>query len=86
MLPTQSDLVMFPMGQQFLIRKGVPPLIAWPISGNPTHHKDFLMRHQSSCSPHGEIKPTPIINRPLLSGLIGVGNRIEIPILELLAD
>jgi len=23
-------------------------MIAWPISGNPTHHKDFLMRHQAS--------------------------------------
>ena len=32
-LPTQSDLVILPMGQEFLMRKGVPPLIAWPTSG-----------------------------------------------------
>ena len=73
-LPTQSDLVVMPTGQEFLIREGVPPLIAWPISGNPIHHKDFLMRHQSSCSLHGEIKLTPIMDHPLLSGLIGVSN------------
>jgi len=83
MLPTQSDLVMMPTGQEFLMQEGVPPLIAWSISGDPTHHKDFLMRHQSSCSPHGEIKLTPITDHPLLNGLIGVSSVIEIPILDL---
>ena len=33
MLLTQSDLVMMPVGQEFLMREGAPPLIAWAISG-----------------------------------------------------
>ena len=80
-LPTQ---VVVPVGQEFLMKEGVLPLIAWPISENPLLHKVFLMRHQTSCiSPHGGIKPTPTMDHYLLSGLIGVSNGTGITILDL---
>ena len=56
-LVNQPDLVVLPVGQEFLMKQGVPQLIAWLISGNLTHHKAFLQRLQTSCLPHGEIKP-----------------------------
>ena len=43
-LPHQTDLVVMPSDQGFLMQQGVPTLIACPISGNPSHHKDFLLR------------------------------------------
>lgn len=56
-IPQQPDLVSMPLGQEFLMQQGVPQLIAWPISGNPTHHEEFLHRVQTSCSHHGKTKP-----------------------------
>jgi len=79
LLPTLSDLVVMPTGQEFIMKQGVPQLIAWPISGNPIHHKVFLQRLQPSCSPHGETKPTPTMVPPLLNGLAGVTSGVEIP-------
>ena len=57
-IPQQPDLVSIPQGQDFLTQQGVPQLIAWPISGNPIHHKVFLTRLQTSCSSPGETKLT----------------------------
>jgi len=82
-LPTLPDLVVMPAGQEFIMKQGVPQLIAWPISGNPIHHGVFLQRLQTLWSPHGEIKPTPIIAPPLLNGLAGVTNGVEIPFQDL---
>ena len=39
---TRFHLVVLPVGQEFLMKQGVPQLITWPISGNLTHHKAFL--------------------------------------------
>ena len=82
-LVNQPDLVVLPVGQEFLMKQGVPQLIAWPISGNLTHHKAFLQRLQTSCLPHGEIKPILTTVPPLLNGLAGVSNEVEIPFLDL---
>ena len=43
-LPHQADLVVMPSDQGFLMQQGVPTLITCLISGNPSHHKDFLLR------------------------------------------
>jgi len=45
------------------MQQGVPQLVAWPISGNPMHHEEFLHRVQTSCSLRGETKPTPSFSR-----------------------
>ena len=82
-LPQQLDLIMTSSGQEFLMHQGIPQLIAWPISGNPIHQKDFLQRLQISCSPHGDPKQTPIMVPPLPDGLAGVSKGIEIPFWDL---
>ena len=82
-LPQQPDLITTPSGQEFLMYQGIPQLIAWPISGNPIHQKDFLQRLQIPCSPHGEPKQTPIMVPPLPDGLAGVSKGIEIPFRDL---
>jgi len=83
-LPSVSaNPVVMPAGQEFLIKQGVPQLITWPISGNPIHHRDFLQKLQALCSPHGEIKPIPTIIPPLLNGLAGVTNGVEISFQDL---
>ena len=81
MLPQLPDLVVTLTDKDFLMKEGVPQLIVWPISGDHTHHKDFLHRLQTSCLPHGGTGPT--ITPPLLNGLAGVNNRVEIPFLGL---
>ena len=78
-LPSRPDLVVMPTGQEFLMKQGVPQLIAWPISGNPIYHKDFLQRLQALCLPHGETRPTQTTAPLLLNGLVGVTNGVEIP-------
>ena len=83
LLVNQPDLVVLPMGQEFLMKQGVPQLIAWPISRNLTHHKAFLQRLQTSCLPHGGIKPILTMVPPLLNGLAGVSDEVEIPFLDL---
>ena len=83
LLINQPDLVVLPVGQEFLLKQGVPQLIAWPISGNLTHHKAFLQRLRTSCLPHGEIKPILTTGLPFLNGLAGVSDEVEIPILDL---
>ena len=70
-------------GQEFLMKQGVPQLIAWPISANLTHHKAFLQRLQTSCLPHGKIKPILTMVPSLLNGLVGVSNEVEILFLDL---
>ena len=57
-LPTLSDLLVMPTQQELLMKQGVSQMIAWPMSGNPILHKDFLHILQASCSPPGETKPT----------------------------
>ena len=46
------------------MKQVVPQLIAWPISGNPIHHRDFLLRLQALCSHHGEIRLTSSVVLP----------------------
>ena len=77
--PHQTDLVVMPSDQGFLMQQGVPTLIACPISGNPSHHKDFLLRLQTSCLPHGNLKPTPTMAPVSLDGRIGASKGIGIP-------
>ena len=65
------------------MKQGVPQLIAWPISGNPTHHRVFLQRLRALCSPSGDTRPIPTMVPPLLSGLAGVTSGVEIPFRDL---
>ena len=82
-IPHQPDLVVMPQGQEFLMQQGVPQLVAWPISGNPIHHEDFLRRLQTSCLHHGETKLTPTMAPHSLNGLAGVNRGVEIPFQDL---
>ena len=78
-----TDLVVMPSDQGFLMQQGVPTLITCPISGNPSHHKDFLLRLQASYLPHGDLKPTPTMAPILLNGQIGASKGIGIPLRDL---
>ena len=46
--------------QEFIIKQGVPILVAWPISGIPLHHEEFLCKLQSCSFDHGSPKPTAV--------------------------
>ena len=43
-----EDLVILPTSQDFIMNQGVPELVAWPVSGNPSNHEEFLWRLQPS--------------------------------------
>jgi len=60
------------------MKQGVSQLIAWRMSGNPIHHKDFLHRLQASWSPPGETKPTQTMDPPLLNGLAGITRGVHV--------
>ena len=55
-LPAREDLVILPAGQEFIMNQGVPVLVAWPISRNPSNHEEFLQRLQPSSSRLGDLK------------------------------
>ena len=57
-LPPQQDLILSPSNQEFIMQQGTPTLVAWPISGNPSLHEEFLHRLQNCSSLHGGTKPT----------------------------
>ena len=83
LLPARTDLVVLPTMQEFVMKQGVPELVAWPISGDPLHHKEFLQRLQSSSCLLGELRPSRTITHCLPNGLIGVSRGIGIPLLDL---
>ena len=58
LLPDNPNLVSPPVGHQFILSQGVPRLIAWPISGNPSHHRAFLEKLQNFSSPQGDHRQT----------------------------
>ena len=60
LLPQMDNLVRLPMAQEFVMKQGVPDLVAWPISGNPLHHEAFLQKLQSSFGHHGGQRPNQI--------------------------
>ena len=47
-LPAGEDLVILPTSQDFIMNQGVPELVAWPVSGNPSDHEEFLRRLRPS--------------------------------------
>ena len=55
LLPVRTDLVVLPTMQEFVMKQGVPELVAWPISGDPLHHKEFLQWLQSSSCLPGDL-------------------------------
>jgi len=65
------------------MKQQVPELVAWPISGNPLHHEEFLQRLQSSSCPPGEQKPSPTTTPYLPNRWIGVSRWIGILLLAL---
>ena len=80
-LLARQDLVILPTPQdKFIMKQGIPDLVAWPISGNHSLHEGFLQKLQTS-SWRTKIKPTMILCLP--NGLIGVSKGIEIPLLVL---
>ena len=48
LLPTREDLIFLHPGQEFQMPEGCPSLVAWPISGNPSHHEKFLQKLQNT--------------------------------------
>jgi len=60
------------------MKQGVPQLIAWRMSGNSIHHKDFLYRLQATWLPSGETKPTQTMDPLLLNGLAGVTRGVHV--------
>ena len=82
-LPNQGDLIFLHPGQEFQMPQGCPNLVAWPISGNPSHHEEFLQRLQHSSYPPGDLRPSPVTTQHLLNRLAGVTSGTEIPLLAL---
>ena len=83
LLPVRADLVILPTDQEFIMKQRVPELVAWPISGNPLHHKESLQRLQTSFYPPGELRPSRTITHCLPNGQIGISNGTGIPLLDL---
>ena len=84
LLSARQDLVILPTPQdEFIMKQGIPDLVAWPISGTPSHHEEFLRKLQtSSCPPGGQrLKQTMTLCLP--NGLLGISKGIEIPLLDL---
>ena len=82
-LPQTKGIIQNPTNQEFIMKQGVPILVAWPISGIPVHHEDFLRKLQSCSSHHGAPKPTAVTTHCFQNGLVGVSRGIEIPLLDL---
>ena len=79
LLPATPNLVILPTGQDvFIMKQEVPELVAWPISGNPLHHKEFLQRLKISSCPPGELRPSPTTTPCLPNLWIGVSRGIGI--------
>jgi len=83
LLPVREDLVILQSEQDFIMSQGVPTLVAWPISGNPLHHKEFLQKLQTSSWHPGGLRQNQTTIRCLQSGLAGVSQGTEIPLLDL---
>ena len=82
-IPQHPDSISMTLGQEFLMQEGIPQLVVWPISGNPSHHEAFLQRLQTSWLHHGKTKPMPTMDAPFLNGLAGVNRGVEIPLWDL---
>ena len=82
-LPHIPDIILNPTNQEFIMKQGVPTLVAWPISGIPLLHEKFLHKLQSYSSHHGEARPTAVTTHYLQNRLAGVNKGIEIPLLDL---
>ena len=57
LLPDNPNLVSLPVGHQFIMPQGVPWLITWLISRNPSNHRAFLEKLQNF-SIHGNQRQT----------------------------
>ena len=68
LLPARANLVIFPTDQEFIMKQGVSELVTRPISGNPSHHKEFPQRLQTSSYPPGELRPSWTITHCLPNG------------------
>jgi len=75
-----EDLV---AGQEFIMNQGILELVAWPISGNPTNHKEFLQRLRSFFLHHEDQKHNQTTTPCFQNGLAGVHRGIEIPLRDL---
>lgn len=82
-LPHHQNIILTPTNQEFTMKKGVPMLVTWPVSGIPLHHKEFLHKLQSCSMHHGEAKPTVVTTGCSQNGLAGVHKGVEIPLLDL---
>jgi len=79
-LPPRDDLVILPAGQEFIMNQGVLELMAWPTSGNPSNHEEFLQRLQLSYSHLGDPRHSQTTTPCFRNGLAGVCRGIEIPL------
>jgi len=76
-------VVTLPTEQEFIMPQEVPPLIAWSISGIPSHYRVFLDKLQSCSSHPGEQKQTKTTIPYATSGFLGVSQGIEISLMAL---
>ena len=65
------------------MNQGVPELVAWPVSGNPSDHEEFLRRLQPSSLHPGDPKHSRTTTPCFRNGLAGVHRGIEIPLKDL---
>jgi len=77
-LPSFPDLISNPTNKEFIMKQGMPKIVAWLWLLQEKFHN----RLQTCCSPHGETKPTVVTAHSLQSGLVGMSKGIEIPPVE----
>ena len=65
------------------MNQGVPELVAWPVSGNPSNHEEFLWRLWPSTLHPGDQKHSRTKAPCFLNGLAGVHRGMEIPLKDL---
>ena len=82
-LPAGEDLVILPTGQDFTMNQGVPELVAWLVSGNPSNHEEFLRRLRPSSLYPGDQKHSRTMTPYFRNDLTGVHRGIEIPLKDL---
>ena len=82
-LPAVEDLVILPTGQDFIMNQGVLELVAWPVSGNPSNHEEFLRRLRPSSLHPGDQKHSRTTTPCFRNGLAGVHRGIEIRLKDL---
>lgn len=80
LLPQTQDILRGPDGRNHpMSLQGHLPLVAWPVSGNPSDLRDFQMELSACSESHGGTLQSLHTQVPGDSGIVGVSNGISIP-------